>query len=69
MTGWLPHSARAALSGLRKRGFLVERIPELAQRGRARVLPFFKMIDAHLAGREFIAGLRFSIADRTGHVA
>jgi Protein of unknown function (DUF3489) len=25
-TGWLPHTARAALTGLRKRGFTVERI-------------------------------------------
>lgn len=26
-TGWLPHTTRAALTGLRKRGFAVERIP------------------------------------------
>lgn len=26
-TGWLPHTTRAALTGLRKRGFSVERIP------------------------------------------
>ncbi|MBA4192679.1 MAG: hypothetical protein C0467_32330 [Planctomycetaceae bacterium] len=26
-TGWLPHTTRAALTGLRKRGFTVERIP------------------------------------------
>ena len=26
-TGWLPHTTRAALTGLRKRGFLVERHP------------------------------------------
>lgn len=26
-TGWLPHTTRAALTGLRKRGFLVERRP------------------------------------------
>jgi hypothetical protein len=24
-TGWLPHTTRAALTGLRKRGFMVER--------------------------------------------
>jgi hypothetical protein len=24
-TGWLPHTARAALTGLRKRGYLVDR--------------------------------------------
>ena len=33
VTGWLPHSARAALSGLRKRGFLVERIPNWRNAG------------------------------------
>jgi hypothetical protein len=27
-TGWLPHTTRAALTGLRKRGFAVERIPQ-----------------------------------------
>jgi len=26
-TGWQPHSARAALSGLRKAGYLIERLP------------------------------------------
>jgi hypothetical protein len=25
-TGWLPHTTRAALTGLRKRGFLIERV-------------------------------------------
>ena len=27
MTGWQPHSARAALSGLRKEGYKIERRP------------------------------------------
>jgi len=27
-TGWLPHTTRAALTGLRKRGFALERIPQ-----------------------------------------
>ena len=27
-TGWLPHTTRAALTGLRKRGFAVERSRE-----------------------------------------
>jgi glutathione S-transferase len=40
-------------------------IPELAQRGRARVLAFFDMLDAHLANHEFVADGRFSIADIT----
>ncbi|MGA2639208.1 MAG: DUF3489 domain-containing protein [Methylocella sp.] len=26
-TGWLPHTARAAITGLRKRGFAIERTP------------------------------------------
>ena len=26
-TGWLPHTTRAALTGLRRRGFAIERVP------------------------------------------
>ena len=44
-------------------------IPELAQRGLARLQRFFVDLDAHLAGREFIAADRFSIADITAVVA
>jgi glutathione S-transferase len=44
-------------------------IPELAQRGLARVQQFFTMLDARLAGREFVAADRFSIADITAVVA
>ena len=44
-------------------------IPELAQRGLARVQRFFTTLDAHLAGREFIAAGQFSIADITAVVA
>ena len=44
-------------------------IPELAQRGQARVLQFFATLDARLAGREFIAAGQFSIADITAVVA
>lgn len=44
-------------------------IPELAQRGLARVRLFFELLDAHLAGREFIAAGQFSIADITAAVA
>jgi glutathione S-transferase len=40
-------------------------IPELAQRGRSRVLAFFETMDAHLADQAFVAGRRFSIADIT----
>lgn len=38
-------------------------IPALAERGRARVLRFFGVLDEHLAAREFIATDRFSVAD------
>ena len=44
-------------------------IPELAQRALARVQQFFSMLDERLAGRDFIATGRFSIADITAVVA
>jgi glutathione S-transferase len=44
-------------------------IPELAQRGLARVRQFFHTLDERLAGREFIASDHFSIADITAVVA
>lgn len=44
-------------------------IPELAQRGVARVQEFFDVLEQRLAGREFIAGDGFSIADITAVVA
>ena len=44
-------------------------IPELAQRGLARVRQFFEMLDARLADSEFVAGGDFSIADITAVVA
>jgi glutathione S-transferase len=44
-------------------------IPALAQRGLARVQQFMDMLDAHLAGRDFIATNRFSIVDITAVVA
>ncbi|SEB13458.1 glutathione S-transferase family protein [Variovorax sp. YR216] len=44
-------------------------IPELAQRGLARVRHFFDTLDARLAEHEFIAADRFSIADITAVVA
>jgi len=40
-----------------------EQIPELAERGRVRVENFFRAMDARLAGREFVAGDRYTIAD------
>jgi glutathione S-transferase len=44
-------------------------IPELAQRGLARVQQFFATLDARLDGRDFVATDRFSIADLTAVVA
>lgn len=44
-------------------------IPELAQRGLARVQQFMDMLDAHLANRAFIAAEQFSIVDITAVVA
>jgi glutathione S-transferase len=40
-----------------------EQIPELAERGRARIANFFRDMDARLAGRAFVAGTRYTIAD------
>ncbi len=40
-----------------------EQIPELAERGRARVAHFFRAMDARLQDREFVAGSRYTIAD------
>ena len=44
-------------------------IPALAQRGLARVQQFMDTLDAHLAGRDFIAAEQFSIVDITAVVA
>lgn len=44
-------------------------IPELAQRGLARVQHFFAVLDERLRRREFIAAGQFSIADITAVVA
>lgn len=44
-------------------------IPELAQRGVARLQQFLLALDAQLAGREFVATDRFSLADITAVVA
>jgi glutathione S-transferase len=44
-------------------------IPELAERGRARVQQFFDTLNERLADHEFIAGACFSVADITAVVA
>ena len=40
-----------------------EQIPELAERGRKRLAHFFWDLDARLAGRAFVAGDRYTLAD------
>ena len=44
-------------------------IPELAQRGLARIQQFMDMLDQRLVGRDFIAANQFSVADITAVVA
>lgn len=44
-------------------------IPELAQRGQARVQHFFETLNERLAGRNFVAADQFSLADITAVVA
>jgi glutathione S-transferase len=46
-----------------------QQIPELAQRGLSRLQQFFVMLNDRLAGCEFIASERFSVADITAVVA
>ena len=46
-----------------------QQIPELAQRGLSRLQQFFVTLNDRLAGREFIATDRFSVADITAVVA
>lgn len=60
-----PAMANRALPGPRD----YAQIPELAQRGLARVQEFFATLDERLQGREFVATDRFSIADITAVVA
>ena len=44
-------------------------IPALAERGLVRVGQFFQLLNERLAGRDFIATDRFSVADITAVVA
>lgn len=60
-----PAMANRALPGPRD----YAQIPELAQRGLARIHDFFATLEARLQGREFLATDRFSIADITAAVA
>lgn len=38
-------------------------IPELAERGRQRIVRFFERLDGHLADNEYVAGNFYSVAD------
>ena len=60
-----PAMAKRALPGPRD----YPQIPELAQRGLARVHEFFATLEARLQGRSFVATERFSVADITAAVA
>ena len=44
-------------------------IPALAQRGQLRAQQFLDMLNTHLAGRDYVATDRFSVADITAAVA
>ena len=65
----LRNSAPAMANRARPGPLDYAQIPELAQRGLARVRQFFAMLDHRLAGREYIATDHFSIADITAVVA
>lgn len=45
-----------------------EQIPALAERGRQRVGRFLAWMNAHMEGREFVAGPRYSLADITTQI-
>ena len=46
----------------------VTQIPELAERGRNRLMQFFEMLDQRLSVSSFMAGDRYTIADITAQV-
>lgn len=46
-----------------------DQIPALAERGLARFRNFLAMLDGHLAGRDFIAADKFSLADISAYIA
>lgn len=49
-------------------GWEVPRIPEWGEANKPKALEFLRLLDAELAGRRFVAGPRFSIADITAYV-
>lgn len=64
---------RNTLPGLKSRAVAgpdnFEQIPALAERGSQRAQRFFRRLDEHLQGRDYIAGAGFSMADITALVA
>src|SRR5262245_61223661 len=58
---------RNTATGLKRRALPgphdYEQIPELAERGRQRLEHFFRDLDKRLAGRAFVAGDRYTLAD------
>ena len=46
-----------------------DQIPELAERGKARLIAFVDTLDAQLAANRYVAGEQFSLADITAIVA
>ncbi len=44
-------------------------IPELAERGKARLAQFYERLDAQLAENEYVAGSHYSMADITARVS
>jgi glutathione S-transferase len=51
------------------KGWEVPQIPEWGEANKPKALAFLKLLDSELAGREFIAGDTYSIADITGLIA
>ena len=56
------HFAGRALSGMPG---TIEQIPALVERGKQRLAWFYEKLDRRLAGNEFLAGKRYSVADIT----
>jgi len=60
-----PYMENRAITG----GTNYAQIPELAERGHARVVAFFDMMEEHLEGRDYVVTDDFSVADITAAVA
>jgi glutathione S-transferase len=69
----MAETIRNSLPGMKGRALTgpknYEQIPELAERGRARVVQFFETLDQRLSDHAYLAGDAFSVADITAFVA